>query len=85
MSVILPVYIQPNSSRSEICGEHNGMLKVKIASPAVDGKANKELIKFLSKYFKIKKNQIVIRSGETSRRKLLELPDEIDLKEFIRL
>jgi hypothetical protein len=73
MSVLISVYIQPNSSKNEICGEHDGMLKVKIASPAVDGKANKELVKFMAEYLGIKKKDISIKSGETSRRKVLEL------------
>ena len=54
MSVLISVYIQPNSSKTEICGEHDGMLKVKIASPAVESTANKELIKFMTEYLGIK-------------------------------
>ena len=73
MSVLISVYIQPNSSKTEICGEHDGMLKVKIASPAVESTANKELIKFMAEYLGIKKKDISIKSGETSRRKVLEL------------
>ncbi|APC97700.1 hypothetical protein KX01_283 [Francisella frigiditurris] len=73
MSFLLSVYIQPNSSKSEICGEHDGALKIKIASPAVDGKANKELINFLAKYFKLKKSLINIKRGEISRHKVLEI------------
>ncbi|WP_198021095.1 DUF167 domain-containing protein [Francisella frigiditurris] len=69
----MSVYIQPNSSKSEICGEHDGALKIKIASPAVDGKANKELINFLAKYFKLKKSLINIKRGEISRHKVLEI------------
>ncbi|MFC4892279.1 DUF167 domain-containing protein [Pseudofrancisella aestuarii] len=79
----MSVYIQSNSSKSEICGEHDGALKIKIASPAVDGKANKELINFLAKYLKLKKNLINIKRGETSRHKILEIfsdKEDIDSK-----
>ncbi|QIV95329.1 hypothetical protein EDC55_11837 [Allofrancisella inopinata] len=69
----ISVYIQPNSSKSEICGEHNGSLKIKISSPAVDGKANKVVIDFLSKHFKIKKKDIAIVKGITSRHKIIAL------------
>lgn len=69
----MSVYIQPNSSKNEFCGEYNGTLKIKIASPAVDGKANKELINFLAKYLKLKKSLINIKRGETSRHKVLEI------------
>ncbi|MFV9925144.1 MAG: DUF167 domain-containing protein [Francisella endosymbiont of Hyalomma scupense] len=73
MSFILAVYIQPNSAKNEVCGVFDGLLKIKIASPAVDGKANKALIEFIAKEFKIKKKLITILKGKTSRKKLLEI------------
>ncbi|APC90852.1 MULTISPECIES: DUF167 domain-containing protein [Francisella] len=73
MSFILAVYIQPNSAKSEVCGVFDGLLKIKIASPAIGGKANKTLIEFIAKEFKIKKKLIRIIKGETSRKKLLEI------------
>ncbi|KEI35023.1 hypothetical protein FRA_43c11000 [Francisella sp. W12-1067] len=72
----ISVYIQPNSSKSEVCGEHKGSLKIKISSPAVDGKANKAVIDFLSKHFKIKKKDIAIVKGITSRQKIMFLSVE---------
>ncbi|QIV93851.1 DUF167 domain-containing protein [Allofrancisella frigidaquae] len=69
----ISVYIQPNSSKSEVCGEHNGSLKIKISSPAVDGKANKAVIDFLSKHFNVKKKDIAIVKGITSRHKIISL------------
>ncbi len=51
----------------------NGVLKIKITAPAVDNKANEELIKFLSKEMKKKKSQVKIVSGFTSREKILEI------------
>ncbi|AJC48415.1 YggU family protein [Allofrancisella guangzhouensis] len=67
------VYIQPNSSKTEICREYKSSLKIKISSPAVDGKANKAVIDFLSKQFKIKKKNIIIVKGITSRQKVIAL------------
>ncbi|MCA1626253.1 MAG: DUF167 domain-containing protein, partial [Acidobacteria bacterium] len=48
-SIIFNVRVVPRASKSEIVAEHDGMLKVRIASPPVDGAANEELIKLLSK------------------------------------
>ncbi len=65
--------VLPRSSKSEIVGEHDGDLKVKLSSPPVDGKANKELIKILSKELKIVKSNIEIISGETSKTKQIKI------------
>ncbi|MDQ3635878.1 MAG: DUF167 domain-containing protein [Acidobacteriota bacterium] len=72
-SIIFNVRVIPRSSKSEIVGEHDGDLKVKLSSPPVDGKANKELIKILSKELKIAKSNIEIISGETSKTKQIKI------------
>lgn len=63
----------PKSSKSEIVGEHDGALKVKIKSPPIEGAANTELIKVLSKYFNVSKTTIEILSGQTSKTKLIKI------------
>lgn len=70
-SVILHLYIQPKASKSRIIGLHDGLLKIGVASPPVDGKANRELVKFLAKCLKIPKKNLVFKSGLQSRRKVL--------------
>ncbi len=68
------VKVIPKSSVNKICEKMaNGVLKIKITAPAVDNKANEELIEFLSKEMKKKKSQIKIISGFTSREKILEI------------
>lgn len=71
--VRLHLFIQPKSSKNEIVGPHNGMLKIKITAPPVDGEANQALIEFLSKYLKIAKREITIVKGETGRQKTLDI------------
>jgi uncharacterized protein (TIGR00251 family) len=67
------VKLIPRSSRSRIVGKEGETYKVKVNSPPVDGKANKELISFISKTLGISKGNIEIISGKTSRIKLLRL------------
>lgn len=67
--VVLEVRVIPRSSKSEIAGEFNGALKVKLKSPPVDGAANEELIKLLSKRFSVPRTAIEIVSGHTSKTK----------------
>ncbi len=67
----ITVKITPRASKNEIVGELAGMLKIKLKAPPVDGEANKELIKFLSKEWKIPKSKIKIVKGLTSRTKTI--------------
>lgn len=69
--ILLKVKAVPNSSKNEICGLIGDALKIKIKAPAVENKANEELVKFLSKLLKIPKSAIVIKSGDTSKLKTL--------------
>ena len=68
---ILKCWIQPRSSRNAVVGVHGNAIKIALTAPPVDGKANKELIKFLAKYFKLPKNSIQIIAGNSSRNKTI--------------
>ncbi|MBK7034588.1 MAG: YggU family protein [Ignavibacteria bacterium] len=72
-AVTFSVRVIPRASRSEIVGEHDGALKVKLASPPVDGAANAELIKLLAKKFGVSKSDIEIVTGETSKNKRIKI------------
>jgi uncharacterized protein len=63
------VRVVPRASRSEIVGEHDGALRVRIAAAPVDGAANEELVQLLSRAFKVPRNAVVVISGQTSRLK----------------
>ena len=68
-SVTFDVRVIPRSSKSEIVGEHDGALKVKLNSPPVDGAANDELVRLLSKEFGVSRSAVEIVSGQTARLK----------------
>lgn len=63
------VQVVPRASRSEIVGEHNGGLRVRITAPPVDGAANEELVRTLARAFGVKRGAIEITSGQTSKTK----------------
>jgi hypothetical protein len=71
--VEISLYIQPGASKTEIIGEHNGCLKIKIKAPPVDGKANAEVIEFLSDKLGIPKRQIEFLTGDKSREKKIRI------------
>lgn len=68
--IIVKLKISPNASKNEIIKTPDGV-KIKITSQPIDGKANKCLVEFLSKQFKIPKSSIEIIRGETSKEKTL--------------
>ena len=67
------VKVKPNSKIQKLVEEPDGSLTVHLKSPPVDGKANEELIKLLSKKFDVPKSHITIKSGLSSRQKLIEI------------
>jgi uncharacterized protein (TIGR00251 family) len=69
----LRLHVQPAAGKSEIVGRHGDALKVRLAAPAADNKANIALIELLSASLGIPRSAIVIRHGATGRRKLIEL------------
>ena len=68
--IILNLKISPNASKNMLVFEETG-LKVKITAQPIDGKANKALIEFLSKQFKVPKTCFEILKGEISRDKTI--------------
>lgn len=67
--IFIQVLVIPGSSCSYIVGVVQGALKIKLNSPPVEGKANQECIKLLSKTFKIPKSSISIIKGQNSKTK----------------
>jgi uncharacterized protein len=65
--------VQPSAGRNEIVGLANGIWRVKVSAPPDKGKANHELIEFLSDTLGIKKDHITIIKGQTSHSKLLAI------------
>lgn len=70
--LVIKIKIVPNSSKNDIIIE-DGFIKVKVTAQPIENRANKALIEFLSKSFKIPKTSIKILKGETSKEKTLLL------------
>jgi len=81
--VYINIKVQPNSSQNKIAGIYGDSIKINVKAPAVEGKANKELIKFISKTFKVPKSEILIK-GETSKKKQIILPVNEKIKQFLK-
>lgn len=76
----LRVRATPNAKRSEVIGwdqdPHAGpILRVRVAAPPTEGKANAELREFLAKSLGLPKSKMILEKGDTSRFKTFEIPD----------
>lgn len=71
--LVLVLHVRPGAKASEVKGLHGEALKVTIAAPAVDNRANAAVIAFLSKALGVQRAAIAIRHGATSRRKTVEI------------
>jgi uncharacterized protein (TIGR00251 family) len=82
--VSVRIKAQPSASKNEFCeiyGEH--AIKIRIKAPAVEGAANKELVKFLAKSFKVSKSDIIFKTGQNSKIKIIEFPLTEKFKEWL--
>jgi uncharacterized protein (TIGR00251 family) len=67
------VQVHPNAGKNVVVRFNDNILQLKIAAPPVEGKANQELVKFLSKLLDIRKSDISIDKGTTGRRKIITI------------
>ena len=83
-TVSIRIKAQPNSSKSEFCEAYgDDAIKIRIKAPAVEGAANKELVKFLAKSFKVSKSDILFKTGQNSKIKIVAFPLNDTFKEWI--
>jgi hypothetical protein len=82
--VSLRIKAQPKASKSEFCEVYGeDAIKIRIKAPAVEGAANRELVKFLSKSFKVSKSAIIFKTGEHSKIKIVEFPHTDKFNDWI--
>ena len=71
--IIIEVKVDPRASKKGIVGVMDNILKVKLTAPPVGGAANEQLIELLADKYGVKKSNITILRGETSRRKTVKI------------
>lgn len=72
-SVSLSLHVQPGAKRTEFAGLHGDALKLRLAAPPVDGKANAALQVFLAQCLGVPRSAVSLISGETSRHKVVRV------------
>lgn len=71
--VTFAVQVIPRASKNEITGIHSDALKVRLTAPPIEGKANEALVAFLAERLGVRKSQVEIVAGATSRRKMIRV------------
>ena len=72
-ALTITVHAQPGAKRSEIVGLHGDSLKIRVAAPPVEGKANAALIAFIAEIFDVPAKQVRLLRGESARHKVIEV------------
>jgi len=71
--VTLSVWVTPGARRSGLAGEADGRLRLRLAAPAHEGRANAELVRYVAELFGVPRRQVAITAGASGRRKLLQV------------
>jgi len=72
-SVTLTLHIQPGAKRSEVAGLHGDALKIRLAAPPVEGRANEALLRFIADSFEVPLRQVELLRGAQSRHKMVKV------------
>ncbi len=70
-NIIITLHVQPGARVSEIAGIHGEALKIRLAAPPVEGRANEVLQKFIAELFSVSRRQVELIQGAQSRRKVV--------------
>lgn len=72
-AITLTLHVQPGAKRSEISGLHGDALKLKLAAPPIEGRANEALLKFIAGLFGVPLRQVELKQGAQSRHKVVAI------------
>jgi uncharacterized protein len=76
--MIIRVRVIPNAKHNEVMNRVGSIVRVRIAAPAVEGKANDELIEFLAEFFSVPKSKVSILRGEKGKEKTIQIEGRPD-------
>lgn len=72
-AIILTLHVQPGAKHSEIAGLHGDALKIRLAAPPIEGRANEALLRFLAELFAVPLRNIELLRGAQSRHKMVKI------------
>lgn len=72
-TITLTLHVQPGAKRNEIAGLHGAALKIRLAAPPVEGRANEALQKFIAELFAVPLRNVELKHGAQSRHKVIQV------------
>lgn len=69
----LTLHVQPGAKKTAIAGLHGDALKIRLAAPPVEGRANEALLEFIAEIFKVPQRNVTLKQGAQSRHKRVEV------------
>lgn len=82
-SLSIRVHVQPGAKRTQVAGLHGDALKIRVAAPALEDRANDALIEFIAKRLGVAKRDVTLASGAKSRDKRFEIRGAADLTRLV--
>lgn len=71
--ITLILHVQPGAKKTAVAGLHGDALKIRLAAPPVEGRANEALLRFIAELFKVPLRDVELKQGEQSRHKRVEV------------
>ena len=71
--ITLTLHIQPGAKRTDVAGLHGEALKIRLAAPPIEGRANEALLKFIAASFGVPLRQVELKQGGQSRHKVVAI------------
>lgn len=84
-SISIALHVQPNARKTEIAGLHGDRLKIRISVPPVEGKANRELCRWLARQLGVNRSHISLITGEGCRDKLVRIKTDSKQMQIVKL
>jgi uncharacterized protein (TIGR00251 family) len=69
----LTLHVQPGAKRTDVAGLHGEALKIRLAAPPIEGRANEALLKFIAEAFGVPQRQVELKQGGQSRHKVVAI------------
>jgi uncharacterized protein (TIGR00251 family) len=82
-SIVLVLHVQPGAKRSEISGLHGEALKIRLAAPPIEGRANEALLRFIADKFDVPQREVELLRGGQSRHKMVKVTGSAVLPESL--
>lgn len=70
---MLKIRVIPNAKKNEFAGYRDGELVLRLNAPAIEGKANKAAVEFVSRYLGVSRSSVLLTRGERSRHKIFQI------------